>query len=252
MSRLALVHGFLGSAANWGPVLHKLKQRPELVGWDFAAFDLLGHGSRRDAARPLDLESIARDLKEQIGDDPVVALGHSFGVRPLLKIAEMAPGIITHLLVEDSSPVLSAAGLAELREIFEVPTPFETREAARDALDSRFGVGSRLSRFLLSNIRDFEGRHDWRFDHRLRDLLEASAREPLWSAWENFEGEIHMILGDRSSFVTEERAAECKSRRASRFTEIYRLPNAGHWVHADDPDGFCKLTSQILISLENR
>src|SRR4051812_17780229 len=104
MRNLVLLHGFLGSALNWGPVLSRLRKK--VSGWNFLTPELLGHGQRANEGRELEPSSraVAEDLLSQIPNEPFVALGHSFGLRPLLSISQIRPKMIEALIVEDASP----------------------------------------------------------------------------------------------------------------------------------------------------
>lgn len=250
--RVVFVHGFLGSSLNWGPVINKL--RPVLdAATELLAVDLLGHGARPKLEGPLNLASIAQDLLGQIPPGPFVGVGHSFGLRPLLQIATDHPGRVQAIVVEDSSPVLSSQGYDEIRSIFErIPVPFLTRDEARASLEQHFGDGSRMSRFLLAQIRERSDGHTWRFDLKgLREVLEEAHRKDMWAEWEAFAGPISMILGEVPlSFVSDQRLAECIARRAQRPTAAQRIPQSGHWVHADQPVAFVNSLGQILKNLQ--
>jgi esterase len=255
---LVLVHGFLGSAANWGPIVHRLKQDPEAHKWKIVVPELLGHGLRGrqgvTAGSLFTLEEMARDLDAQIPPGPIVALGHSFGLRPLLKLSSMLPDRIKAIIAEDASPVLSDPGYAEIRRIFdEVKVPFASREEAREALDQLFGKGAVLSRFLFSNIRErSQGQHEWRFDREsLTRLLEEARREPLWKEWADFAGPLFLIAGGESSYLNKDRLAECRSQRGQKPFQVIQIPQSGHWVHSEQPDIFVQELSKILKTLND-
>jgi len=248
--RVVFVHGFLGSSLNWGPVIHKL--RPLLpVGTELSAVDLLGHGVRSQGTGPLTLDALARDVLSQIPEGPFLGVGHSFGLRPLLRISKWEPSRLRGIVAEDSSPVLSDSGFREIRTILEaVPVPFKGRPEAREFLESFFGPGSRMSRFLLAQIRERPEGHTWRFDRQgLQQLLGESHQESLWTEWADFEGPISMILGGNSSFVSSERRQECLIKRGQKPLWIDQIPSSGHWVHADQPDHFVAKLAEHLTKM---
>ena len=247
--RVVFIHGFLGSAANWGPILHRLRQDPRSTSWELVAVDLLGHGRRSHTDQPITLKSIVDDLQSQIPDGPFVGVGHSFGLRPLLKLADRDPGRVHRIVAEDSSPALSRQGAEELTQIFrQTPVPFSSRELARAHLDATWGEGSKMSRFLLSNIREQSAEvHTWRFDApKLAALLEESIEESLWTEWARYPGRVSMILGGSSSFVTAERLEECLAKRAGKALEVVKIAGAGHWVHSDQPAAFVEQLIGII------
>lgn len=250
---LVCVHGFLGSSLNWGPVMNRLKA---IFGdaLTITAVDLLGHGRRagEPVPRPLTLEAVTDDLEKQLPPGPFVGLGHSFGLRPLLLFAERYPERVPALIIEDSSPVLSDAGFAQLRQIFdEIRLPVGTREEAKVEVEKLFGPGTPMSRFLLSNVRETaDGQQDWRFaKEALRELLNEAHVQNLWREWESFAGPLYMILGENSKHVGPVVAKECISRRRGKPTEEVWISGAGHWVHADQLEVFVREVSTILRRL---
>ncbi len=246
--KVVLVHGLLGSSLNWGPVLGRLRALPEFKGvFDFCAVDLLGHAYRPLPAgvSGLSLRLIADDLLAQVPDSEFVALGHSFGLRPLLDIVGRFPKRIPALIVEDSSPAMRIESFQFLKKVFdECPVPFPSREAARSFFDSEFGPGSALSRFLFSNIRatstdPSSPGFGWRFNApELRQVLLNLRHQDQWLEWENYKGLMCIIYGEKSDFQSAAMIEEGRSRRGNLPTQIYQVSQAGHWVHSENLDGF--------------
>jgi len=147
---------------------------------------------------------------------------------------------------------MKAENFDEIDRIFATtPAPFPTREAAKTFFESTYGSTSPMGRFLLSNVREStSGLHDWRFSAvAMRKLLKEAATRPLWEEWRNFEGPIEMILGGSSTFVSSELLLRCQSERPGRAVNIHQVPQAGHWVHADQPQGFFDCLIRVLKNL---
>jgi esterase len=254
MNHAVFVHGFMGSALNWGPILTRLRGHPACSNWQFQAVDLLGHGGRRGLdALPyseLGLDIMTQDLALQIPSEPFVGIGHSFGLRPLLKLAAAHPHRVSGLVVEDSSPEISPESRDRLIRIVEsVPVPFASREVARTQLATLYPQDPRLAAFLLSNLRaPSQGTGlDWRFDKAgLLALLREAAETPLWPEWAAFEGPIDLIQGERSDFLTSERLAKAQSKRGDKPLQIHQIAQSGHWIHSEQPEAFTELVVQIL------
>lgn len=253
MNNLVLVHGFLGSSLNWGPVLTKLRAAPELLGrWNFHTVDLLGHAYRPLApgVSDLDLADVAEDLLKQLPfAEPFVALGHSFGLRPLLWIAKNKPGRMKALIAEDSGPTIRPSSVDFLMGVLkDTPVPFPSREAARDYFDAQFGKASALSRFLFSNIReDSGGGQAWRFAaEALKNLLADVAAKDQWSEWTNYPNPIILIRGENSEFQSAEMARESLAKRDFKDDQFIQIPQAGHWVHSENLSVFSNELIQAL------
>lgn len=250
MKQFVLVHGYLGSALNWGPVISRLRAHPELVGWEYSAVNLLGHAYRPLASgqNEITLEEMARDLESQIPAGSFYALGHSFGLRPLLKFNSLFPGRLQGLIAEDSVPQISPNSFNFLRTIVEeTPVPFPDRESVRKYFDDLFPADKALSRFLQSNIRpDAQGLMNWRFHApALAYLLQESYRTPLWNEWSQFDKPVHMIVGELSTYVTPEILMRCQSTRAAA-TVVHQISQSGHWVHVDQFELFMNCLVNIL------
>lgn len=255
---LVLVHGFLGSSLNWGPIVSRLQQDLSLKDtWTFRTVDLLWHGKRRGPEEPglCTLMTMVRDFEEQIQDlNSFVGLGHSFGLRPLLKLSSLKPDKVLSIIAEDSSPEISDQGLKELTKIFnEIPVPFPNREAAKKFLDSMFATDPTMARFLLSNIRESaEGQHGWRFQsNALKWILSDSHHNPLWKEWASYQNPMYIVKGDNEkSFIKKDILERCLNSRAGLITEVYEIPQSGHWVHSEQPDLFAQCLSKILKKID--
>ncbi len=258
MKTLVLVHGFMGSALNWGPILTRLKSRTELRDWHFVTPDLLGHGGRRGpdalAYTRLSHTLLCEDLKLQLPKEgPFVAMGHSFGLRPLLSLSVDPEwgARMKALIVEDASPEITSDAADRLRSILSrVPVPFASREEAKRRIDDLFPGDPRLAAFLFSNIRFQEDAgHTWRFDKDgLLDLLSEAEQKPLWSEWSSYSGKVFIFRGEHSDHLNPERLQRALERR-SPAPELIQIPQSGHWIHSDQPDSFTEELVKVLIKI---
>jgi pimeloyl-ACP methyl ester carboxylesterase len=253
---LLFVHGFMGSALNWSSVRYKIENLANQSGFDLKthAVDLLGHASKR-SSRDLKTyktahEALAHELLLDIKNfAPIVAVGHSFGLRPLLLIAKNNPGLIPTLIVEDASPELSEESCFFLFNVLnKTPTPFRTRESAREYFNNRYNPV--LARFLLSNIRGFEENsvHDWRFDKTFLEMLLNEARNnPLWDEWQSYSGKTFLITGEKSALFNDPTVLEKMTQnRLPHALPHSQIKNSGHWIHSDQQEDFCKTLFEIL------
>jgi pimeloyl-ACP methyl ester carboxylesterase len=238
-------------------VVYKLKRHPLWPNneWEITVPELLGHGRRieKGEVEQITLASVTKDLLSQIPEGPFFALGHSFGLRPLLLITRLEPGRIRALIAEDSSPVISERGQADINEILTgIPVPFPSRDAAKEWLDGHYGPSSSMARFLLSHIREKSpGQHSWRFNApKLKALIDEAHNSSAWQEWAQYPGPLGMILGGQSSFVPSSRLRECVELRAGKRTEIVQIVQSGHWVHSDQPDLFVDALVKMIRAFE--
>lgn len=263
--KLVLVHGFMGSALNWGPILTRLKKSPLMDSWEFITPDLLGHGGRRGpdsiSYTKLTLKLMTEDLEKQLStfigpSDSCVVLGHSFGIRPLLKLCDSTWGNrIAHFIVEDATPEISQENYQRLVSILEkVPVPFSSREEAKQQIYSLFSHDVRLAAFLFSNIRSMTNpenglaSQDWRFDkYGLLDVLKESSEAPLWKEWSTISQPITLISGENSDHLTSDRIEQALKLRGELPIQHLQIAQSGHWIHSDQPDVF----ADTIIKLVN-
>ncbi len=252
---VVFVHGFMGSALNWGPVLTALRKSPLKEQWAFHPIDLLGHGGRRQSPlgsyEVLSLNLMTEDLRLQTESlQPFLAVGHSFGLRPLLRLSELYPEALHGLIVEDSSPQVDRKNFEFLMGILNnTPRKFHSRAEANSYFSSQFP--GKIGAFLLSNIRQNPSdpnEFGWRFDLAgLRNVLQDAFENPQWAAWEKIQKRVAIIRGERSDFLTKERLQEMLARRPLA-TEIHEVGEAGHWIHSDKPDEFVNILINLISS----
>jgi pimeloyl-ACP methyl ester carboxylesterase len=108
---LILVHGGLGSGAQWEPVVLELARS-----WRVITPDSRGHGRSTNPAGELSYAGIADDIAALIGalglDNPVVG-GWSDGGQVTLELGARHPGAASALIVGAAYPNFDAGGLRE-------------------------------------------------------------------------------------------------------------------------------------------
>lgn len=93
---LVLLHGGLGSAEMFAPILPTFAEHRRVI-----AVDLQGHGRTADIDRPLDIRLIADDIAaliEHLGLDRPDVVGYSFGGGVALQTAVRHPGRVGKLV----------------------------------------------------------------------------------------------------------------------------------------------------------
>jgi pimeloyl-ACP methyl ester carboxylesterase len=241
---VALLHGLYGQALNFATVQRRLAE----AGHRAIALDLRNHGSSpHDDA--MAYAAMAQDVVETLRARaalPSAVIGHSMGGKVAMRLALTQPGAVTRLLVEDIAPV--AYEHAEMHDSYldamlAIPlTPGLTRGAA-DAALAEAVLEPAIRGFLLQSLR-FGEVPAWRLN-----LSAIRAALPALTGWEappgaRWGGPALFLSGERSDFVgPAERAAALEAFPRATFTTI---PHAGHWVHAEDPDGFVQAALAFL------
>jgi esterase len=243
-SPVALLPGLFGAARNLGAVQRHLATRYRVLG-----LDLRNHGDSPHAPS-MDYATLAEDVRETLaamGALPAALIGHSMGGKAAMRLALDRPEVVSRLLVADIAPVpydhgngAYAAAMAALSL-----TPGLTRAAADAALAPDVPDAS-VRGFLLQNLR-LGTAPAWRIG-----LAEIADGLPDIEGWEtpqgaSYPGPTLFLTGARSSYVQPAyRPAIRALFPAARFVT---LKDAGHWVHADNPDGFIAVAEAFLHDL---
>lgn len=231
---VVLLHGLFGAAQNWGAV----QKRLAAAGRRVIAFDLRNHGaSPWDEA--MDYPAMAADVAESmaaLGAPRAAVVGHSMGGKAAMVLALTRPEAVERLVVADIAPAPSGSGLgAYVAAMRAVPLrPGLTRREADAALATTVWEPG-IRAFLLQNLR-FEGKVPaWRLN-----LAAIAAGMPAIEGFpvtaNRYPGPVLVLAGERSDYVRTEHHGLFRALFPSvRFATV---PAAGHWVHAENPEGF--------------
>jgi pimeloyl-ACP methyl ester carboxylesterase len=234
---VVLLHGILGQGGNLrGLARQFIESKP---GWSAVLMDLRAHGSSQDAAENADtVQHAAADVREtlaSLGIAPRAIVGHSFGGKVTLALE--AP----HLMTLDSSPGArpDAHGSESTEEVIRMldamkPGPWTTREEFVEAVLQR-GQGKTVAQWLAMNL---ERRDEGLFFKlpmpRIHALITDYLHLDLWSAVEQPRGQVHLVIGTRSSVYDHDERVRAQSAETNgRGAVTVDLIDAGHWIHVE-------------------
>lgn len=227
---LVLLHGLFGQARNFGVLQRRLAAGRRVI-----ALDLRNHGASPHAPS-LDYAAMADDVAESLGARGIGAaevMGHSMGGKVAMTLALSHPSRVSRLLVSDIAPVAYPPrweGLIAAMAALPPGTPRAAADAALAGAEPDAGVRA----FILSNRRpDGSG---WRIG--LEGIAASIGAIMGWAAPEAapFAGPTLFVAGETSRYIrTEDRPAIRALFPNARFLTV---KGAGHWVHADQPEGF--------------
>ncbi len=230
---LVLLHGLFGQSGNFGAVQRRLAAGGRRV----VALDLRNHGASPHAPG-MDYRTLAEDVRETLevlGVLPCAVLGHSMGGKAAMALALAHPEAVSRLCVADIAPVRYRPHLVTyavaMRDLDLLPgmTRAEADEALAPMVED---AGERA--FLLSNLL-LGAQPRWRIG--LEHIIAGMDDIQDWPVEEGaYAGPTLFLAGARSRYVRpEHRPAIAALFPAAKFVT---LKNAGHWLHADDPEGF--------------
>lgn len=242
---LFVIHGLLGSADNWRSHVKQWQAHHRVV-----TVDLRNHG-RSPHAESMGYGEMAQDLlslMDRLGIERTHLLGHSMGGKVAISVARLAPERVASLIVADIAPQAYGHGhdavFAGLRRV-EQGSPTNRREA--DELLAEH-VDERATRlFLATNlVRGDDGVLRLRIglDQIERDY-DSIMQEPAGEG--AYEGPTLVLRGELSPYVPDE--ALPALRDVLPKAQLVTLEQAGHWLHAEQPEAFQTAVNDFLASL---
>ncbi len=232
---ILILHGFLGSGDNWISVSRKLND----IGFTIHLIDQRNHG-RSFHSEKFDYELMCEDLFNYIEYYNVInpiLIGHSMGGKTAMRFSLKFPELIHKLIVLDTSPreypVLHQAIIDSLKEIDL--SIYNTRNSVDDKLKESIKQKD-LRNFLMKNIyRTNDGKLSFRFNLRSLSKNIGNIGKKIESD-NQFVAEAIFIKGEKSEYINESDKESINILFPN--SKFYIIPNAGHWLHVDNPNDF--------------
>jgi pimeloyl-ACP methyl ester carboxylesterase len=240
---LCLLHGLFGAARNFGGLQRRLAAQFRVI-----ALDLRNHGASPHAPG-MSYGTMAEDVRETLaamGALPAMILGHSMGGKVAMRLALERAEAVRALVVADIAPVLYPPHHREMAAaMLALPlAPGLTRQSADAALADTVPE-PQVRGFLLQNLITGET-PSWR-----NGLAETAVAMPDIVDFPvppgaRYEGPALFVAGARSDYIRPEHRPIIRTLfPAARFATV---PNAGHWLHADNLEGLLAVVQPFLTS----
>ena len=239
---IIILHGLFGSSDNWLSIGKKLAENHKVY-----LVDQRNHG-QSDNEEGLSYDLMAEDLKEFIEEHSLheaIVIGHSMGGKVAMFFACENPTLLSKLVVVDIGPryykvhhreILDALKSLDLNQI-------KSRKEAEDKLSEKID-DLMLRAFLLKNLYwETPEKLGWRIN---LPVIDKNIEEVGKALPENlsFEKETLFIYGKQSGYVCEEDKEAILEHFP--FAQFEVVKNAGHWVHAEQPEEFLKILQEFL------
>lgn len=249
------LHGLMGYAINWRKIVTGLS------GNDISLiFDQRGHGKSWKPEHGYAPEDYAEDLfriTEEIGWQKFVLVGHSMGGRNALMFAARHAEKLEKLIIEDIGPEAQTKATEYYENLLgAIPTPFPNKLKAKEFFMNDFlkrvkvrGNPETLGLYLYSNIIEQpDGTADWRFSkHAMIESVALGRAQDHWAEFRSIAVPTLVMRGaDSQEFPRE--VFEKIPLTNPRVTAI-EIPNAGHWIHYDQPEVFIRTIKQFAEEL---
>ncbi|MFA8434355.1 MAG: alpha/beta fold hydrolase [Marinifilaceae bacterium] len=255
---LIIVHGLYGSSDNWITIGKALAENFEVY-----IVDQRNHGSSPHAEEHT-YRAMMEDLKIFMDDhqlNKAILLGHSMGGKTVMFFAAEHPERVTSLVVIDIAPknysTVSDYAPKTIDHVNIVNTMlnfdfsgFKTRTEIDKKLAENIH-SPKVRQFLLKNLKRKEDKSfGWKLNtsaihSHLPEIMDGMNGEDF-SMGRGITGfPILFIRGENSNYIREE--DHKLIRTIFPYAEITNIPNAGHWVHAEQPNLLVKTVEYFVL-----
>lgn len=238
-----ILHGFLGMGDNWKSLGIQFGD----LGYEMHLVDQRNHGKSFHSDQ-FNYEYLVEDLNYYCSEhdlSDIILLGHSMGGKTAMLFAATYPDLVSKLIVADIAPRFYPRhhqdilqGLTALNS-----SKLKSRNEAEDVL-KKYVKHDPTRQFLLKNLY-------WKqkgilglrinLDALIENIDEVGEAFPSYL---KFEGDTLFLKGDRSEYISDQDEKSIKLQFPK--VEIKTVKNAGHWLHAENPEEFFNLVVQFI------
>jgi len=257
-----LIHGFGNEAHIWDDFAPAIADAYQTL-----ALDQRGHGdSDWDSQGRYDYDSLVADAEAVVaalGFERLVVVGHSLGGRVAMRFAAANPEKMAGLVIVDSAPEHDPRGIVRISQDVEqhrepvfdtvgqyenylstaypVATPQAIRRMAAHGLTPR--EDGKLTLKMDTAFRTRVAGHD--DPEQIRAAEEATTAE-LWDALAKIECPTLVVRGAASDIMSADVADRMVDDVLANAT-LAVVPQAGHSVMTDNPDGFRESVCAFML-----
>ena len=236
---LVLLHGGSGSWTHWLRNIQGLSKDRAVY-----ALDLPGFGDSDlppDARDADDLQHhVAQGLRQLLGEGPHDVMGFSFGGMTAGFIAAAQPDLIRRLVLVGIPGLGLFGDPLDLRGLREDMSRQERRDILRHNL---LQIMLRHPESVDEATLDLQDANVSRDRLRRRRIARGDVLVHLQSTW---QCPIHTIWGEFDSLVEDRLYRVPEVLNQCRLVSFHVVPQAGHWVQYERPEGFLKVALRCL------
>ncbi len=241
---LVIMHGLFGSARNWRTIAEHLADSHHVY-----AVDLRNHGESGHADS-MSFSEMIDDLREFLdaeGLERPAMIGHSVGGKVAMLFALLYGQHLDRLVVVDIAPFAYAhTYLPQVEAMRGLDTASVSSRADADERLARSILDAPLRTFLLQNLVSRDGGYAWRINLRaIADDMEKLTGFPDATGLE-YGGPSLFVSGAESDYVRP--GYHDKIRALFPNAEFVAIADAGHRVHAEQPETFLDSVRRFLAA----
>jgi len=237
---LLIAHGLFGSGRNWRAIARRLSADRLVV-----TVDMRNHAdSFWDDDHSYD--ALADDLEKTLGtiDGPVDVLGHSMGGKAAMVLALRNPANLNRLMVADIAPVayehsqISNIDIMRGLDLSQITRRSEADEALKAQLPEEATRAFLLQSLVLSGD---EKRWSLNLNALAQNMDHIVGFPDVTGRCEN---KIVFIKGGASDYILPSHMDRIHNLFPN--ATLVEIPNAAHWVHAENPRAFIEVVADFL------
>lgn len=242
---LLILHGFLGMSDNWKTLGTRFSEN----GYQVHLIDQRNHGrsfhSPEFSYELLSADVVAYIAYYQLG--PVYVLGHSMGGKTAMQLATSHPSLVARLVVADIAPKYYPPHHQHLLEaLAQLDFDHISSRKKADAVLSAYVSDIRTRQFLLKNLYWAQaGKLGLRLNLAVLQNKIGAVGKSIDPAT-RYQGPTLFLRGDLSEYITPHDLPEIKKHFPHALVET--IDNAGHWLHAENPEQFFEKALEFLNS----
>ncbi|MBN2050603.1 MAG: alpha/beta fold hydrolase, partial [Spirochaetales bacterium] len=232
----------LGSGANWHSIARGLSARFRVL-----AVDARNHGFS-PWCDGMDYPSQAADvldLLDNLSLEKAFFVGHSMGGKTAMEVSLSAPERVLGLVVADIAPIAYTPRYREMIEtLLEVDVSSIDKRSEADALLAEQVEDRMLRLFLLKNLERREG-GGFRWRINLPGIV--ADYQSVWDGipgGRSYNGPVLFVAGGNGGYLRQ--GDHEPIRKLFPAAEFVTFENAGHWVHAEEPEAFMEKVASFF------
>ncbi len=239
---LIILHGLMGMLDNWQSHARVLSES-----YDVISVDQRNHGKSPHSNLPFTYEAMTQDLEELMDDlflSDVILLGHSMGGKTVMRFAQDFPMLVERLIVADIAPkAYPVHHHMVLKGLRNVPLDQLKKRTEADEYLAKYIGEEGVRQFLMKSLYWKEkGKLDWRFN---LDVIERDIElmgAPITEG--SYDGPTLFLGGAKSDYILPQ--DEKSIHKHFPMATIQTIPDAGHWLHAEQPKLFMRSVLSFL------
>ncbi len=240
---LVILHGFLGMSDNWKTLGAQFAGQ----GFQVHMLDLRNHGRsfHSDEFNYTVMVDDVRDYCRFHQLQKIDVIGHSMGGKVAMFLAANHPELIDRLIVADIGPRYYRPHHQDILEgLNAVDFSLKPERGEVDEILKKYITDFGTRQFLMKSLYWKEpGQLAFRFNLAVlnKEIEQVGKALPEEA---RFEKPTLFIRGGDSRYILEEDFSVIKNQFP--VAEFETIPNAGHWLHAENPKLFFEIVLKFL------